>query len=175
MKFHRRLTLLILAGLLACAVAGNATALAPFIDLQERGLSAVSDGKGLMLWDHTSPVSLNVNVGGTVRFALLYWAGRERPCNFDGTTCTFTQPYKDQEMVFNGNPVTGTVIGTESQPTSAGGPILNIGYFADVTSQVAAAGTGSHAFTFGDGNTASNLWRLDGASLFVAYTDGSDS
>ncbi|MEA2602879.1 MAG: hypothetical protein QOF89_3871 [Acidobacteriota bacterium] len=175
MTFHRRLTLLILAGLLACAAVGSATALAPFIDLQEQGLSAVSDGKGLMTWDHASPVSLNVNVGGTVRFALLYWAGRERPCNFDGTTCTFTQPYKDQQMTFNGNPLTGTVIGTESQPTSAGGPILNIGYFADVTSQVAAAGTGSHSFTFGDGNTASNLWRLDGVSLFVAYTDAANT
>ncbi len=175
MKFHRRLTLLILAGLLACAVAGNATALAPFIDLQEQGLSAVSDGKGLMTWDHTTPVSLNVNVGGNVRFALLYWAGRERPCDWNGSTCTFTQPYKDQQMIFNGTPLTGTVIGTESQPTSAGGPILNIGYFSDVTSQVAAAGPGSHSFTFADGDTASNLWRLDGVSLFVAYTDGSDS
>ena len=175
MKFHRRLTLLILAGLLACAVAGNATALAPFVDLQERGLSAVSDGHGLMTWDHTTPVNLTVNVGGNVRFALLYWAGRERPCNWNGSTCTFTQPYKDQQMVFNGTPLTGTVIGTESQPTSAGGPILNIGYFSDVTAQVAAAGPGSHSFTFTDGDTASNLWRLDGVSLFVAYTDGSDS
>jgi hypothetical protein len=169
------LTLLILAGLLACAVAGNATALAPFIDLQEQGLSAVASGQGLFNWDHTSPVSLNVTVGGNVRFALLYWAGRERPCDWNGSTCTFTQPYKDQQMIFNGNPLTGTVIGTESQPTSAGGPILNIGYFSDVTAQVAAAGPGSHSFTFADGNTASNLWRLDGVSLFVAYTDGSDA
>ncbi len=175
MTFHRKLTLWILAGLLACAAAGNATALAPFIDLQERGLSAVADGKGLMFWDHTSPVSLNVNVGGTVRFALLYWAGRERPCNFDGTTCTYSEPYKDQEVVFNGTALTGTIIGTESQPTSGGGPIFNVGYFADVTSLVSAAGTGSHSFSFADGNLASNLWRLDGVGLFVAYTDASDS
>jgi hypothetical protein len=175
MTFHRRLTLLILAGLLACAAAGNATALAPFIDLQERGLSAVADGKGLMFWDHTSPVNLTVNVGGNVRFALLYWAGRERPCPYNGTTCPYTEPYKDQEMVFNGNPLTGTVIGTETQPTSGGGPIFNIGYFADVTSQVSAAGSGTHSFSFADGNLASNLWRLDGVGLYVAYTDGSDS
>jgi hypothetical protein len=44
-----------------------------------------------------------------------------------------------------------------------------------VTSIVAAAGTGAQSFPFGDGNTASNLWRLDGVGLFVAYTDGSDS
>jgi hypothetical protein len=166
---------MILVGMLAFAAAGNTTALAPFIDLQEAGLTAVDDGKGLMNWDHTSPVSLNVNVGGTVRFALLYWAGRERPCDFNGTTCTFTQPYKDQQMVFNGTPLTGTVIGTESQPTSAGGPILNIGYFADVTSLVSAAGTGNKTFTFSDGNAASNLWRLDGVGLFVAYTDAANS
>lgn len=175
MTLHRRLTFLILAGLLACAAAGNATALAPFIDLQEQGLNAVADGQGLMTWDHTSPVSLNVAVGGNVRFALLYWAGRERPCPFDGTTCPFTQPYKDQQMIFNGTPLTGTVIGTETQPTSGGGPIFNIGYFADVTPQVAAAGPGKHSFSFADGNNASNLWRLDGVGLFVAYTDGSDS
>ena len=121
MHFHRRSIFLILAGLLACAAAGNATALAPFIDLQEQGLTVTHDGQGLMFWDHTTPASLDVNVGGTVRFALLYWAGRERPCPFNGTTCPFTEPYKDQQMVFNGTPLTGTIIGTETQPTSAGG------------------------------------------------------
>lgn len=176
MRFHRRTTLFMaLAGFLALAVAGNATALAPFIDLQEAGLSVTEAGVGLFNWDHTTPANLNVNIGGNVRFALLYWAGRERPCDWNGTTCTFTQPYKDQQMTFNGTPLTGTVIGTESQPTSAGGPILNIGYFADVTSIVSAAGTGPKSFTFGDGNGASNLWRLDGVGLFIAYTDGSDS
>jgi hypothetical protein len=175
MYFHRKLALMALAGLLAFSTAVHATALAPFIDLTEQGLTVSEDGEGLMNWDRVTPATLNVNVGGTVRFALLYWAGRERPCDFNGTACTFSQPYKDQQMVFNGTPLTGTVIGTESQPTSAGGPILNIGYFADVTAQVAAAGSGSHSFTFSDGNSGSNLWRLDGAGLFVAYTDGSNA
>src|SRR5215216_3681053 len=175
MSFQRKFALMFLTGLLVLSMAGNATALAPFIDLQEAGLTAVDDGEGLMFWDHTTPATLNVNVGGNVRFALLYWAGRERPCNFNGSTCTFSQPFKDQQMVFNGTPLTGTVIGTESQPVSAGGPILNIGYFADVTSLVAAAGPGNHTFTFSDGNGASNLWRLDGVGLFVAYTDAADS
>jgi hypothetical protein len=174
MKFHRRFLFILLAGLLFVPAA-HATALAPFIDLQEAGLNVSEDGEGLMNWDHASPVSLNVNVGGTVRFALLYWAGRERPCDFNGTTCTFTQPYKDQEITFEGNDITGTVIGTESQPASAGGPILNIGYFADVTSIVSAAGTGSQSFSFGDQDPKNNLWRLDGAGLFVAYTDASDA
>lgn len=175
MKFHRRFLFILLAGLLAVPAAGHATALAPFIDLQEAGLTVSEDGQGLLTWDHTSPVNLNVNVGGQVRFALLYWAGRERPCDFNGSVCTFSQPYKDQQVTFNGTPITGTVIGTESQPVSAAGPILNIGYFADVTSLVSAAGPGNHNFVFGDGNGASNLWRLDGVGLFVAYTDASDS
>ena len=127
MKFHRRFLFILLAGLLVVPVASHATALAPFIDLQEAGLTVSEDGEGLFNWDHTSPVNLNVNVGGSVRFALLYWAGRERPCDFNGSTCTFSQPYKDQQVTFNGNAITGTVIGTESQPASAGGPILNIG------------------------------------------------
>jgi hypothetical protein len=170
MSFHRRFLFILLAGLLFVPAA-HATALAPFIDLQEAGLTVTEDGEGLFDWDHTTPVNLNVNIGGTVRFALLYWAGRERPCDFNGTTCTFSQPYKDQQVTFNGNAITGTVIGTESQPASAGGPILNIGYFADVTSLI--SGTGAQ--TFGDGNQASNLWRLDGVGLFIAYTDASDS
>lgn len=175
MNFHRRFLFLLLAGLLVLPAAGRATALAPFIDLQEAGLTVTEDGAGLVNWDHTTSVNLDVNIGGTVRFALLYWAGRERPCEWNGSTCTFSQPYKDQQITFNGNAITGTVIGTESQPASAGGPILNIGYFADVTSIVSAAGTGSQSFAFGDGNTGSNLWRLDGAGLFVAYTDASNS
>jgi hypothetical protein len=170
MNVHRKtIALAFVLSLLALAAPGGATALAPFIDLQEAGLTVVEDGEGLMFWDRTSPVNLNVPIGGSVRFALLYWAGRERPCDFNGSVCTFTQPYKDQEIRFNNTPITGTVIGTESQPVSAGGPILNIGYFADVTSLVTSGNN-----TFAD-NSPSNLWRLDGVGLFVAYTDAADS
>jgi hypothetical protein len=171
MKFHRQL-IFILLGLLACTAAANATHLAPFINLQEPGLTLSQDGKGLLGWSG-GPEDLTVNVGGPVRFALLYWAGRERPCTLDGsgTTCPYTEPYKDQVIEFNGTPITGTIIGTETQPASAGGPILNVGYYADVTGIVAAAGTGSQTFTFADGNAKSNLWRLDGAGLIVGYRD----
>lgn len=175
MKFHRKLTFMILAGMLALGGAASATHLAPFIDYQQQGLSWSHDGKGLWNWGG-GPVNLTVNIGGPVRFALLYWAGRERPCTLDGTgtTCPYTQPYKDQVLNFNGNPITGTVIGDETQPVSGGGPILNIGYYADVTSIVAAAGTGSQTFTLSDGDVASNLWRFDGVGLLVAYQDGTD-
>ena len=166
---------LVLLALPLLAARLDATALAPFIDLQEPGLTTVTTGAGLRTWDRTSPVGLAVEVGGSVRFALLYWAGSERPCTFDGTTCTFAQPYLDQQMVFAGTPITGTVIGTETWPVAGGDAGLSIGYFADVTSLVSTAGTGSHNFTFADGNGASDLSELDGVGLVVAYTDATDS
>jgi hypothetical protein len=167
--------------LLACAGIGavHATPLSPFIDLQEKGLTLASDAKGLMGWNGTT--SLTVNVGGTVRFALLYWAGRQRPCEESvagSGNCVLPTPpalYRDQEMKFDGTPVTGTIIGNEYQPVSGGGPIQNVGYFADVTSIVSARGAGSQTFLFQDGNNANNLWRLNGVTLIVAYTNASDA
>lgn len=171
MNFHRKLFAMILL-LLAFSAAANATHLAPFLDVQKQGLNWSFDGKGL--WGWSGSTTLTVNINGPVQFALLYWAGRERPCTLDssGTVCPYTQPYKDQLMNFNGNPLTGTVIGDETQPVSAGGPILDIGYYSDVTGIVAAAGTGSQTFTFSDGDSSSNLWRLDGVGLIVGYQDG---
>ena len=163
-----------LAAALLAPTSLAATALAPFIDLQEAGLTMVVDGEGLQNWDHTTPRNLSVNVGGTVRFALLYWNGSEFPCNFDGTNCTFVQPFDDQQVIFNGTPITGTVIGTETWADHPGGERLAIGYFADVTSLVSAAGTGLQSFTFADGNLAANLTELDGVSLVVAYTNAAD-
>ena len=178
MRFHRKF-LLTVFGLLICAAAAHATHLAPFIDLQEQGLAMTHDGRGLWDWGG-GPVNLTVTVPGPVRFALLYWAGREKPCtlNASGTECPFTQPYKDQVLNFNGTPLTGTVIGSETQPLSGGGTgpaILNVGYYADVTAIVSAAGTGTHTFTLSDGNGASNLWRFDGVGLLVAYKDTTTS
>lgn len=147
-----------------------ATPLRPFIDLQEKGLTMTDDAVGLEgLGAGTR--SFTVNVGGNVRFALLYWAGRDLPCPPGPGGCLVTPPHKDQQMVFNGTPVTGTVIGTESQSATENGAVNNIGYFADVTSLVSAAGPGVRTFTIVDGNLASNLFRLDGALLVVAYTD----
>jgi len=175
MNFLRKLTLTALVGFMAFSAAGNATHLAPFIDLQQQGLTLSHDGKGLWNWGG-GPANLTVNIAGPVRFAILYWAGRERPCTLDasGTECPFTQPYKDQVLNFNGTPLTGTVIGHETQPVSGGGPILNVGYYADVTGIVSAAGTGSRTFTITDGDSSNNFWRFDGIGLLVAYQDGTD-
>jgi hypothetical protein len=164
-----------LLGLLLSSVA-QATPLAPFIDLQEKGLTVSVAGVGTQGWNG-SPRNLTLNVGGTVRFALLYWAGRARPCDQTVSgTCDnpVTEPYRDQDILFDGNAIRGTIIGTELQPTSGGGPILNIGYYADVTSIVTAKGTGLQTFTFADGDLLSNLWRLNGAGLIVAYTDAAN-
>lgn len=174
MRFRRsRLWSLALAVLLVLPAVSFATPLSPFIDLQEKGLTLVADGEGLRSWGG-GPRTLSVNILGPVRFALLYWGGRQREDeNPSGTSVcnAVTEPYRDQEMIFDGTPLTGTNIGTECQPISGGGPILNIGYFADVTSIVASRGTGVQSFTLTDGATGNNLWRLDGATLLVAYTD----
>ena len=69
-----------------------------------------------------------MNIQGTVVFARLYWAGRQSPCDEDGggnCSATFT-PYRDQQMMFNGNPVTfpsrgsmGLLTDASSRPNSA--------------------------------------------------------
>jgi hypothetical protein len=160
---------------LVLAVAAQATPLSVALDLQGTGL-AVSDGGVGLQGIGTGSRSLTVNIGGPVQAALLYWAGRDRPCPMSGGACVIpSQPYKDQVLKFENTTITGTIIGTEGQPVSGGGPINNIGYLADVTSIVQAKGTGLQTFTIKDGNTASNLFRLNGASLLVIYTDAADS
>jgi len=165
---RRTLTAAVVAAGLVVPASASATPLSPFIDLQEKGLTMVDDATGLEGLGSGS-AEVTVDVGGAVRFALLYWTGRDRPCA--SAPCPAPQPYKDQEMVFDGTPLTGTLIGSEEQPATDGGRTNNLGYFADVTSLVSAAGPGLRTFTVKDGNLASNLFRLDGASLIVAFTD----
>jgi hypothetical protein len=168
---HRLIPAAVALGLLVVASTPvQATPLSPFIDLQESKLAVTTDGAGLRGLG-SGARNLQVGIKGAVRFALLYWVGRDRPCTPVGGVCNFAQPFKDQQLVFSGTPITGTVIGTETQPAGSQGATLNIGYFADVTSLVAAAGVGQKTFFLADGNLSSNLWRLDGAALFVAYTD----
>jgi hypothetical protein len=180
MSFRRvRMKVVVTLAMMSFAAMAGATHLAPFIDLQEKGLTLAGDGAGLMAWG-AGPSDVTVTIGGPVRFALLYWGGRERPCvetpaAGSGDCSGVAEPFKDQELIFDGTSITGTIIGTETQPVSAGGPILNIGYFADVTSLVSAKGVGTHTFLISDGNGASNLWRLDGLTLLVGYTNPADN
>jgi hypothetical protein len=157
------------------AAAASATPLQISLDIQGQGL-AVSEGGVGTQGIGTGSRSFTVDIGGPVQAALLYWAGRDRPCPQSGGVCVIPfQPYKDQVIKLDGVTITGTVIGTEGQPVSGGGPINNIGYLADVTSLVQAKGTGLQSFTVQDGNTASNLFRWNGVSLLVIYTNPADT
>ena len=165
-----------LALLLLMAAGAQATTLVVALDVQGQGLSIAAGGAGLQAIG-SGTATITVNIGGPVQAALLYWAGRDRPCpeSLPGVCTVPFQPYKDQILSFDGNLITGTIIGTEGQPVSAGGPINNIGFLADVTSIVQAKGTGTQNFTIADGDLGSNLFRLNGATLIVVYTNPSDT
>jgi hypothetical protein len=153
----------------------QATTLSVALDIQGQGLAMTEGGVGLQ-GIGSGTRNLTVNIPGTVQAALLYWTGRDRPCPMSGGSCIIpSQPYKDQVLRFDGNLITGTIIGTETQPASAGGPINNIGFLADVTSIVQARGTGLQTFPIQDGNTASNLFHLNGAGLVLIYTNPADT
>ena len=163
----------VVALLLLVAAAAPATTLQVALDIQGQGLTIAAGAVGLQ---DTGSGTISVNIGGPVQGALLYWAGRDRPCPEVAGACVIpSQPYKDQVLRFDGNTITGTIIGTEGQPVSAGGPINNIGYLADVKNIVQAKGTGLQSFSVADGDLASNLFRLNGATLIVIYSDPGDS
>jgi hypothetical protein len=142
-------------------------------DHQAPGLSVAIGGVGLANLG-AGTRSLSVVIGGPVELALLYWTGRDRPCPLDAETleCPVSpEPFKDQLLMLDGLPVQGTLLGTETQPATGRGPILNLAYGADVTGIVRAKGTGRQLFGVSDGDRASNLADLNGAGLLVVYTD----
>jgi hypothetical protein len=154
------------------ATALGATPLRPAFDLEGPGLSIAHAGAGLL---GRASRNLVVNIGGPVELALLYWAGRDRPCFQEepGGPCLIPagQPYKDQRIRFGANVVDGELLGTEEQRDTNAGSINNVGYFADVTEIVRARGTGRQVFSVGDGDPGHDLTDLDGAGLLVVYTD----
>jgi hypothetical protein len=169
----------LLAGVAAVAAAlaflvspAGATQLAadpPVLDMKGQGLTIAEAGVGLEgLGSGTR--NLTISLGGPVQKAILYWAGRDVTNCAEGACLSApnTPPFADQELVFNGAPVMGTIVGTEGADSG------NIGYAVDVTSTVQAAGTGSQTFTIADANPAKNLDRLNGAGLIAVYTDASD-
>ncbi|UCF34440.1 MAG: DUF4215 domain-containing protein [Phycisphaerales bacterium] len=140
------------------------------LDLQGQGLGVAFGGVGLEdLGGGTA--SITVDIGGEVQVAFLYWTGRDLPCMQEAGACVIVEPYRDQEMVFNGNAITGDVIGYE-EPIP--GEQNAIGYRADVTAIVQAEGPGTHMFTIADGDLGSNLYRLNGAGLIVAFIDAGE-
>ncbi|MCH9039804.1 MAG: hypothetical protein IIC23_10480 [Chloroflexi bacterium] len=173
---------LLLSVLMSVGVA-QATSLGPTqaIDVTGQGLTIADAGVGLEGLG-TGSQNMSIDIGGAVQQAVLYWAGRDRPCTGDSIGgCEIPlspSPYKDQVLMFDGNLITGDIVGTESQLIAwQGQDILNIGYAADVTSIVQAKATtaGTHVFTIEDGDTANNLSTLNGAGLLVLYTDPADA
>ncbi len=146
----------------------RATPLQPAMTLQGEGLSVVTEGVGLEFLEYGTE-SISIHIGGPVVKAVLYWAGRNYPCVQDmAGGCVLTG--EDRELLFNGMPISGTVVGTEINKFGATELTDNIGYKADVTSVVQAAGTGLSSFTIAD-NDAADFAELDGATLLVVYTD----
>jgi cysteine-rich repeat protein len=140
------------------------------LDLQGQGLGVAFGGVGLEDLG-AGTASITVDIGGEVQVAFLYWAGRDNPCMEEAGACVIVEPYRDQEMVFNGNAITGDVIGYE-EPIP--GEQNAIGYRADVTAIVQAEGPGTHMFTIADGDLGNNLDRLNGAGLIVAFIDAGE-
>ncbi len=151
----------------------SATTLSLAYDLEGPGLAVVQAGVGLQGWKR-EPRKIVVNVPAPVELALLYWTGRDHPCSTDpetGVCVVPAEPYRDQLLKLDGIPVAGTLAGTEFQPDTSRGPVLNIGYMADVTEMVRSRGPGRVSFTITDGDPASNLTDLDGAGLLVVTSD----
>lgn len=170
MRFLRVLTCF-LGGVVLGVVALPATPLRLAFDREGEGLALAQAGVGLRGLGGDSR-TLTVQVDGPVELAWLYWTGREIPCVADpasGVCGISRQPYKDQALRLDGVPLTGTIVGTEFQPVTSRGPILNIGYGVDVTEKVRAKGTGRLSFLLSDGDRDLNL-ELDGAGLIVLYT-----
>jgi hypothetical protein len=167
----RYLTCFLLLGWAAGAL--SATPLSLVHDLEGPGLAVSQAGVGLTGWKK-GPRNLVVDVPAPVELALLYWAGRDHPCSPDPETqvCGIpAEPYRDQVLLLDGVPLTGTIIGTELQPDTSRGPVLNIGYMADITDTVRARGLGRLSFAIADGDPASNLTDMDGAGLLVVTSD----
>jgi hypothetical protein len=155
------------------SLALSATPLSMTHEIDAPGLQIAKAGVGLQGWG-SGVRKLQIDIPGHVELALLLWAGRDRPCPVDPATgvCGIpSEPYRDQAIRFNGEDLVGKVLGTEYQPSTSRGPILNIGYGIDVTEQVRAKGAGRLSFDFADGDLASNLDEIGGASLLVVTSD----
>lgn len=167
-----RVLLCTLAAFMGTAGWLQATALFPAYDLEGPGLSVTQAGAGML---QGRARNLVVSIGGRVELALLYWAGRDRPCPQEepGGPCGLPDagPYKDQLLRVDGAVVEGSLVGSEPQPDTNAGPVNNLGYVADVTDLVRSHGTGRQVFRISDADPASNLADLDGVGLLVVYTD----
>src|SRR5215213_3192755 len=167
--------LLALVGTLAVSAVAEATPVNVALDIQGAGLDYDYDAVGLReLGGGTT--NFDVTLPSSAAAALLWWAGRDRPCPESGGSCVVpSQPWRDQQLRFAGNTVTGTIIGTEQQPATPAGKVNNIGFLADVTGIVNGLGTGDKSYTLADADNDKDLDVLSGAVLIVIFSRPGDS
>jgi hypothetical protein len=145
----------------------QATSLSPntSLGISGQGVSYSSAGIGL---ETGSTGTININIGGPVISATLYWVGRQ----FPNTNCNIPAPPNgaDDQLQFDGTAITADrVTGCEINYDSD-----NVGYAADVTDIVSAAGTGAQSFSL-VADDSPHLSMLNGAGLLVIYTDPTDT
>lgn len=172
----KQLGSIVLAGFVLVGVAQPclATALQERINQDGQGLSVAVGGAGIRDMGRGG-VEIEVDIQGPVETAILYWMGRDLDCTLDRDLVCFvpSEPYLDQEMAFEGTPITGTIVGTESQAPPQ--PYLSVAYAMNVTdivrAKVESEGTGLTSFNFDDDNPALDFTLPDGVGLVVLYTD----
>ena len=113
------LTVALMTLLMTSIVQATSLGPTPAIDSTGPGLSIAEAGVGLESLG-AGTESMSIDIGGPVIQATLYWAGRDRGdgnrCPRLGGTCYIPfSPYRDQELKFDGNSITGSIVGTESQ------------------------------------------------------------
>lgn len=144
---------------LKVAADGNETLGTPSITIEE-GTGCVMAGTGLGGEGNSSPgnISFNVPGGAAIVQVIAYWYGRGGP--------------GDDEIEFDGTPVTGTLIG---EPVTGDNgqdlpQLVSQVYRADITGLgLVSAGANSIGV---DG--ADFTWNNDGAGLIVIFDDGGD-
>ena len=154
----------LLAVLLVAGVAG-ATPLpggGPFQDTTGEGLSIAVGGVGLEPGVSGS-ATITMDIGGPVQEAFLYWTGINSGC---GSPLCPLPTGSNTFLTFDGNPITSNSIGTEAN---------GIGFRADVTSAVQAKAPGNGLQFNIEVASTSDLTEVNGAGLFVIFTDSSDS
>ncbi len=123
----------------------------PGIPLPEGSGIAIA-GTGL----ETQPGTINLNVPGTVKLALLYWSGGDPTEPFDG----------DNTLTVNGDEIVGELIGG---PTPFYSTYQFLAFRADVTDRIA---TGDNALTVSGMEFDATGQENNGAGLLVVYENG---
>ena len=149
-----------------CGLA-QATSLTPNASLGISGQGASYSSAGIGL-EAGSTGTINIDIGGAVISATLYWTGRQ----FPNTNCNIPEPPNgaDDQLKFDGQAITADrLTGCEINYDSD-----NVGYASDVTDIVSAAGTGAQAFSV-EADDSPHMSKLLGAGLLVIYTDQADT